>query len=163
MAATQPGLREKAKDPFRGGSDPDENPFSGFGAAAANEDAPKTGLTIERVEDLVVDLGHGNEEAVPYKLYTGSSLIRKGGIRVVRFHERFVFVEGIRLKPIRDAVSNKRCGHLRSSSRMERINAEKSGEPIITALRVVKPKQGNNELALLIEGKALKEFGPSPT
>ena len=156
-------MRETAKDPFRGGSKSDENPFSGFGASAANEDAPKPGLSIDRVEDLVVDLGHGNEEAVPYRLYTGSSLIRKGQVLVVRFHERHVFIEGERLKPLRDAISNKRCGNLRIISRLDILKAQKSHEPVVTALRVVKPKQGNNELALLIEGKSLSELGRTPT
>jgi len=90
-----------------------------------------------------------------YRLYTGSSILRKGAVLVVRFHDRWVFLEGNRLKPIRDAVSNKRCGTLRISSRMERINAEKNGDPIITALRVVSPKQGGNELSSIMEGKSL--------
>jgi hypothetical protein len=111
---------------------------------------------------LVVDLGNGNEEAVPYRLYTGSSLIRKGAILVARFHERYVFLEGRRLKPLRDAISNKRCGNLRISSRMERIDADKNGAPVITALRVVKPKEGNNELSLLIEGQSLNDASANP-
>lgn len=139
-------MTETANEPFRGGAEERHNPFAVGAEDAANEDVPRSTLTIDRVEDLVVDLGNGNEESVSYRLYTGSSLIRKGCVLVVRFATRHVFIEGARLRPLRDAISNKRCRHLRISSRMETINAQKDGGPVISALRVVKPSAGDQEL-----------------
>ena len=149
-------MKEEARSSFGNGgrSSPEPNPFSGFGGSPANQDVPKPGLSIDRVEDLVVDLGNGCEESIAYRLYTGTSMIRAGEILVLRFHDRWVFVEGKRLRPVRDAVANKRCANLRISSRVETLEADKESGAVVTAVRVVKPKRGNNELAMLMEGRS---------
>jgi len=155
LGGARRSLTREAGERFQGqsgGSDPfSEAPTET--PEAANEDERLQGLSARAVDDLVIDCGNGDEESVSYHLYTGTSLRKKGCLLVVRFATRTVFIEGERLKPYRDAVANRRCALLRISSRVELMNAQKDGKPVIRKLRVVTPRRGDDLLMAELEGQ----------
>ena len=112
------------------------------------------------MDDLVVDVGNGSEESVAYHLYLGTSLRNKGTLLVARFATRTVVVEGRSLKDLRDAISHRRCALLRISDRVDLMNAQHTGAPVITSLRVLTPKQGDELLAAELDGQEPPAHAP---
>lgn len=104
------------------------------------------GLSLSRADDLLVECGRGDEESIPYHLYTGTSLRKQSTLLVVRFATRTILIEGERLRPYRDAISRRRLERLQISTRTELIESQKDLSPVITKLRVYTPKEGEIQL-----------------
>lgn len=132
-----------AHDPFTKG---DSNSSENRGVPDARAPS-ETG----RNDDLLIECGDGDEETISYHLYLGTSLRRQATQLIVRFATRTLIVDGERLGSVRDEIAARRCLRLRISDRTELMSASSARRRVITGIRVLTPKGGEEVLAEELE------------